>query len=430
MYWLTHNYFSRGFWGDEAWTALISSLPVPEIIRVTGEDFHPPFYYLLVHGFMQLFGASEWIRLISVFFWMLTPLPVYFLMRKVAGKVVAINGALLVLAAPILFIYAFEARAYELLAFLSALTTLAFWKSMATRRRVWYVAYGVAAIIGMYTHYYMWFIIVAHAVAWLLLCRQRFWHYLLIFGVLLLAQAPWIPTLLSQVSTVKQGYWIGQINSMTHWEWFMRVMGGDTDQPQRMFVVWVLLLMIMVSPLLVWWRYRLWPRAYVYLWIWLVVPVFIPTIMSLAYKPVFFYRYLIFCSMPMLLIVVWGLASVRKSVACGVTAFLLAFYLSINGLNFARFPHSTREEMHSVLADTRQAKMLVTLLPSFAEVMFYNRGQFPVLVLEEGIVQSSGKALLDAYVRMNLVVVGKVPKDQFYWFIKPGPVSEYHESTD
>ena len=86
--------------------------------------------------------------------------------------------------------------------------------------------------------------------------------------------------------------------------------------------------------------------------------------------------------------------------------------------------------MHSVLADTRQAKMLVTLLPSFAEVMFYNRGQFPVLVLEEGIVQSSGKALLDAYVRMNLVVVGKVPKDQFYWFIKPGPVSEYHESTD
>src|SRR3989339_119337 len=159
MYWLTHNYFSRGFWGDEAWTALISSLPVPEIIRVTGEDFHPPFYYLLVHGFMQLFGASEWIRLISVFFWMLTPLPVYFFMRKVAGKVVAINGALLVLAAPILFIYAFEARAYALLAFLSALTTLAFWKSMATRRRDWdvyallYVVYyrgscgGVAVIM-------------------------------------------------------------------------------------------------------------------------------------------------------------------------------------------------------------------------------------------------------------------------------------------
>ncbi len=426
MDWLIHNYLTRGFWGDEAWTALISSLPISEIVRVTGEDFHPPFYYLLVHGFIQLFGASEWIRLISVVFWLCIPLPVFGLIRKAAGRTVAWGGTLLVFFAPILFIYAFEARAYALLAFLSVLTSMFFWKSMATKRRWWLVAYGMAAIIGMYTHYYMWFIIAAHGFSWLLLYRQRFWHYLLVFGSLLLAQLPWIPTLLSQVATVKQSYWIGPINSRTHWEWFVRIMGGDTDQPQRMFVVWVLLLCLIVSPALMRWRYCRWPKAYLYLWVWLLVPVLIPTAISLVYRPVFFYRYLIFGSIPALLIVVWGLAALRKSAACGGVAFLLAFYLSINRLNFGRFPYSMREELDRVLNDDKKAEILVTTLPAFAEVMHYSHNRLPVRVVPAGLVQFSGKALLDAYERFGKVTVGPVDEKVNYWLIEPGPKSSYN----
>lgn len=421
------NYLTRGFWGDEAWTALISSLSIPEIIRVTGEDFHPPFYYLLVHGFVQLFGANEWIRLISVVFWLLTPIPVYLLMRKSAGKTAAINGAVLVTTSPILFTYAFEARAYALLVFLSAAATLAFWKSMATRDSKWLIAYSIIATVGMYTHYYMWFMIAAQGMAWLCLYRKRLWKYLLVFGGLFLAQLPWIPILLKQVSTVKQSYWIGPIDSRTHWEWFIRVVAGDVDQPQRMFVVWMLLCLLVISPVLVRWRYKRWPKAYLYLWLWLMVPVVIPTIISLAFKPIFFYRYLIFSNMPILLIVVWGLSAVRKSVVCGMTAFLLAFYLSINVLNFGRFPNSMREELAKIFSDSREVKELVTVLPSFAEVMFYNRDKLPVRVLSEGILQSSGKALLDAFERGGKVTVGEAPIDKPYWLIKPGPVSEFYE---
>lgn len=427
MDWLFHNYLTRGFWRDEAWTALIAALPISEIIRVTGEDFHPPFYYLLVYGFIRIFGSSEWIRLISVVFWGLIPWPVYWLMRKAAGKTVAVSGVILILMSPSLFIYAFEARSYALLAWLSAVTTWTFWKSMATKKSQWLIAYSMAAVAGMYTHYYMWFIIAVHGLTWLWWYRQQVWRYLLVWGGLIAAQLPWIPTILSQVTSVKNNYWIGQIDRWTHWEWFVVVAGGDTDQPQRMFVVWTILLLLMASPVLVRWRYRKWPKAYLYLWLWLLVPVVIPTVISVVFKPVFFYRYLIFSSMPMLLIVTWGLAAVRKSIAFGGVAFLLAFYVTINGLNFFRFPVSMREKLEKVFASNKEAKMLVTELLPFPEVMYYNRDRLPVRVTRERIRQDYGKALLDAYVRRQLVTVGEAPTDQSYWLMKLDSETEYHE---
>ncbi|MBU2543643.1 glycosyltransferase family 39 protein, partial [Patescibacteria group bacterium] len=93
---LLQNYITRGFWGDEAWTAVISRLSIPEIIQVTGQDFHPPLYYLIVHGFMQVFGESEWIRIISTIFFLLTLIPVYVFAKKIVNKTVAWVSTLLV----------------------------------------------------------------------------------------------------------------------------------------------------------------------------------------------------------------------------------------------------------------------------------------------------------------------------------------------
>ena len=37
---LFENYLTRGFWGDEAWTAGISRLPIKEIIAITVVQIH------------------------------------------------------------------------------------------------------------------------------------------------------------------------------------------------------------------------------------------------------------------------------------------------------------------------------------------------------------------------------------------------------
>src|SRR3989304_1338617 len=54
MFSLTQNYLTRGFWGDEAWTSLISQLPYLDMLKTTAADFHPPGYYSLIEFLVKL----------------------------------------------------------------------------------------------------------------------------------------------------------------------------------------------------------------------------------------------------------------------------------------------------------------------------------------------------------------------------------------
>lgn len=424
---LTQNYLTRGFWGDESWTALISQFPIAEIIRITGEDFHPPLYYFLVHGFISIFGASEWIRLISVFFWLMTPVVVFVLAKKLVSKKYAWTCAVLTFMSPILFTYAFEARAYALIAFISAASTLVFWSALKEKKWQYFLTYFLLGAIGVYAHYYMWFVFFSHGLFWLWFDRGQFRRVLVTYLGVVVAQLPWVPSLLSQVNSVVGSYWIGAMDKRTHWEFLVRVVGGDIDAPQKMFVAWVIIVLLVLSPIFLYIKRKRLPKGYIYLWMWLVVPVLVPTLISF-YRPVFFYRYLIFSAIPILMIVVWGMQVVKGWLACGGGAFLLAFYISINMLSFGRFPHSMREEMEKVFRETPESQdfKLVTVLPSFAEVMYYNKNRKEVQVLPLGLVQFSGKSLLDAFERQGRVRVAEVGEDEVYWLIEPGPKSEWH----
>ena len=123
----------QSLWLDEAISVkAVRDFGVGGIINEFARgDFHPPLYYLLVHGFMQIFGESEWIRLLSTVFFILTLIPVYYLAKKLINKTAAWVSTVLVAFSPILFIYAFEARSYALLTLISVLTTLFFWQAVS-----------------------------------------------------------------------------------------------------------------------------------------------------------------------------------------------------------------------------------------------------------------------------------------------------------
>jgi len=435
---LTQNYITRGFWGDEAWTAVISRLSIPEIIQVTGQDFHPPLYYLIVHGFMQVFGESEWIRVLSTIFFILTLIPVYFFAKKIANKTVAQVSTVLVGFSPILFIYAFEARSYAFLTFMSVISTLVFWKAvnLAKNRkkptketiRAW-ILYAIIGGFGVYTHYYMWFILASHGVYWLLVDRRQFKQVFFSYLFIFLAQLPWIPTLFSQVQTVAGDYWIGGMNKRTHAEYFMRITAGDIVTPWQAPLSKVMFAALLASPVLVWLKNkRQFPRPYLYLWSWLVIPVLIPTLMSFL-TPVFFYRYLVFISVPIILITAWGFSTLKKELLYVLGALLLVFYVKTDYRIFARFPRSMREELGAAFASENapsEEAPVFTYLPSFAEVYFYTGQRAPVKVSPLGLVQFSGKSLLDKHVEKGLVEIVDPAEDQTYWEFDQGPTSEFH----
>lgn|GEM_PF-3070515 len=50
---------THDFWGDEISSLIGSSEDLSAIIYGGGSDFHPPLYFLILHGWMRVFGTSE-----------------------------------------------------------------------------------------------------------------------------------------------------------------------------------------------------------------------------------------------------------------------------------------------------------------------------------------------------------------------------------
>src|SRR3990167_6027244 len=90
MFSLAQNYLTRGFWGDEAWTSLISQLPYLQMLKTTAADFHPPAYYTIVEIVYKFLPPTEIVtRSISIVFYLLT----IFLVYKLASEVKGTNSA-------------------------------------------------------------------------------------------------------------------------------------------------------------------------------------------------------------------------------------------------------------------------------------------------------------------------------------------------
>ncbi|MDZ7673455.1 MAG: glycosyltransferase family 39 protein [Acidimicrobiales bacterium] len=106
-------------WLDEALSVTIAQLPAGDIPEALRHDGHPPLYYLLLHGWMELFGSGDVaVRSLSGILGVAL-LPLMWVAGRRRGGVVA-GGAALVLAAatPYLVRYSTEARMYALLALL------------------------------------------------------------------------------------------------------------------------------------------------------------------------------------------------------------------------------------------------------------------------------------------------------------------------
>lgn len=413
---LLQNYASRGFWGDEAWTGLLTQLSVPEIIQVTGQDFHPPMYYLLVHLFTQIFGSSEAIRMVSFTFYALLGIPVYFLAKELKNKWLRILSVVMVYASPIMFTFAFEARTYSLLAFMSACTTLFFWRALEKKEVKWWILYFIFGSIGVYSHYYMWFILASHGFFWLLADRKQFWRVFKAYLGILIVQAPWIPTLFSQVSSVVGDYWIGGMNEKTHYEFFLRVTGGDivTDQQKMIAMTFAGLMVLSLAVAL---KYRKKLKFYSYLWFWFIIPALLPTLVSL-YTPVFFYRYLTFSIIPIVFISLWAFKLIKKEFVYLVVAMLAFMFIKTDFEIWNYSPYSMREEMAKIRQDSpTDDYVIMTYLPAFAEVEYYNAQEHPLWVSPEGLVHFSGQALLDAYVEKGMATIGE-PEGVNYWIIE------------
>jgi mannosyltransferase len=193
-----------GYWIDEGISVGIASHPLADIPRALIEDGSPPLYYVLLHGWIVLFGASEAAtRSLSLLFALATVPAAWWGARSIFGARAGAIAAGTAAGCPFLTLYAQETRMYSLVALLSLLASASFVLAFVQGRRSQLVPLGAWLVLLLYTHNWGLFLCAGMAAAWLVLWRRGrvgARDGLLLAAAVTVLYAPWVPSVLSQAA--------------------------------------------------------------------------------------------------------------------------------------------------------------------------------------------------------------------------------------
>ncbi len=207
-------------WYDEVFSVNFLKYHYDEIVALTAEDVHPPFYYWYLKAFHDIGKlimpgvASE------VLAKMASLLPMagiwayaFTLVRKRMGILVASLFIFLISTMPQLSGYAVEIRMYSLALFcITALFLHSYEIILENKLRHW-ITFWIYGIVTAYIQYYACVGVVAVYIAmfvfFLMTKKKQQMIYIAICACIsVVAYLPWIPSLIAQITNVSNSYWI------------------------------------------------------------------------------------------------------------------------------------------------------------------------------------------------------------------------------
>lgn len=215
-------------WFDEAFGAYMIHFNFAEIFRYTAADVHPPLFYWLLKLWSMMFGNTELaLRSMSVFFGGIAIIFGYLLTNRLFDKKVARVCLIFMIFSPMFVRYGQEMRMYTLVAAIALAATYVLTFAIQTKKCLPWIIYGLLVALGMWTHYFMAIIWVAHwvwradtihAIAkkgeFLKKFFSKEWIMAHIIAVAIFV--PWVPFLLKQVLDVQfNGFWIPAVTPNT-----------------------------------------------------------------------------------------------------------------------------------------------------------------------------------------------------------------------
>lgn len=168
----TSNLTAQSLWADEGNSVRLAERSLDLVIAAARADVHPPGYYLLLWGWVRLFGQGEAaVRALSAVTGMAVVALVYAVGTRAFGRRAGWLAAFCAAVSPFQVQYSQEVRMYVLVALLGTAVTLAFirWIEWRGRREqlLWSLVYALAAAAGLWTHYSFPVVLAAINVAWL-----------------------------------------------------------------------------------------------------------------------------------------------------------------------------------------------------------------------------------------------------------------------
>lgn len=412
-----HNAGRWSMWFDESFGGFMMRFNIVDIVRYTGADVHPPLYYLLLKGWVTLFGGSVVaVRAMSILFGAAAIVVGYLLARRLAGPRAGYLSLPLLALSPMLLRYGFEGRMYTLMLLLALLATYAFLVACQSKTKKSWTIYAVLIALGLWTHYFFALVFVAHWLWWVV---QQFGtgargHELIgkimskewrrVNLIVFLSYLPWIPVVVGQFSSVQGGFWIAPISADTMPNYLTKSLfylnHGEVKSWLAMLLIAiaVLFLVMMVKafrttkkPS----RAELGPLLSV-----AATPVMLLMLMSLPpLQPSFIERYLV-PSIVMLSILVAIVSSVKlRAIGAKVLQFtflvMVMVAFSIGVINVVRLGNKTDLDTKALMQtiSTKSSEQEIVIANNsmlFYSLAMHESDQNPVRILDENLEKNWG----------------------------------------
>lgn len=163
----------KSVWGDEIWSIRVAGMPWHSALwSALHQDANMSLYHALLHVWMFT-GQSEFaIRSFSALAGAATIPVLYLVGKRLFDRWVGIVASALLALNLFHIQYSQEARSYSLVAFLATVSTWFFIRCLECPRAKNWVLYGMAVVLGVYSHVFVLLVFVSHLLS-LVFLRPR-----------------------------------------------------------------------------------------------------------------------------------------------------------------------------------------------------------------------------------------------------------------
>lgn len=364
------KFFIESFWRDEAFSYLLAKKNIISILSFSFKDFSPPLYYILLHFWSKIFGHSEIaLRLLSlIFFWLTLYVVFLFLVNVFKFET---NKSLFYLSFflinPLLNYYAYEARMYTLFSFFATLSFYLFY-----RKR--YKPYILSVILGLYTHYFMIFVLLTQLIYSLYDHHQKRVKPLLkSFLISFIFFLPYIISIIIN-KQINEPFWIKTPILLSFFNIpFIIYTGYEADfsfYNKPLFLFSLIMLLIIVLSIIAILKRRsttIDKHLFIFFSLWAFFAPVLIFIFSF-YKPIFYPRYLIFASVGIILFLIYIFEKIHFKYK---KVFLIIFLILTLSYNYLQIKYRTKADIRKVIKEINTVAKKDDLLYVKSELDFH-----------------------------------------------------------
>lgn len=338
---------------DEAQSIWVASKPLTAVYKLIGEDVHVPFYFTILHFWIQFFGNSILsVRLPSFIFYLSTLVVLYKLSVDSTNKKTGLLTISLFALSPFVMWYSFEARMYTLLTFTSCLSSFFFLRFIRSGGNNSKLGYFLSSLAGVYTHYFFLVLLFCQGIyllihiskkitteinikTTLINSRKLILAYTLITLTTFMSLIPWFMYVISLGGASNSKPLIPPPTSFNIFQAFAYFVFGFQDVITQGLIVALWPMIIVLLFVIFTKRKQLKVKDLLYFDIISIIPIFVIFVVSFI-RPIFLARYLIF-TVPSLFFLISNILLVfpkkTANILITITFIIILSFLSYQNLS-------------------------------------------------------------------------------------------------